>query len=72
MAPLEAYAGFNIGRMSIDKNFTGNLAGTSQNGMLTAMTNTPGSAGYVATEKFLGTLKDKANSFALQHHARRD
>jgi hypothetical protein len=34
--------------------------------------NTPGSAGYVATEKFLGTLKDKANSFALQHHARRD
>jgi hypothetical protein len=72
MAPLEAYAGFSIGRMSIDKAFTGNLAGTSQNEMLTAMTDTPGSAGYVATDNFVGTLKGKAGSFALRHHARRD
>lgn len=71
MAPLDAYAtaseGTNLGRMSIDKTFEGDLAGTSQGEMLTAMTGTKGSAGYVAIEKFTGTLAGKAGSFALQH-----
>jgi hypothetical protein len=71
MAPLDAYAkaspGAKLGRMSIDKTFTGDLAGSSQGEMLTAMTDTAGSAGYVAIEKFVGTLNGKAGSFALQH-----
>jgi len=71
MAPLDAYAnaspGANLGRMSIDKTFTGPLEGSSQGEMLTAMTETPGSAGYVAIEKFTGTLEGKEGSFVLQH-----
>jgi len=35
--------------------------------MLTAMTTTKGSAGYVAIEKFTGTLAGQAGTFALQH-----
>jgi len=74
MAPLEAYAtateGTSQGRMSIDKIFEGELNGTSQGEMLTAMTTTKGSAGYVgyvAIEKFSGSLAGKAGTFALQH-----
>lgn len=71
MAPLDAYSttteGTSQGRMSIDKIFEGALAGTSQGEMLTAMTTTKGSAGYVAIEKFTGTLAGKAGTFALQH-----
>src|SRR3546814_7127394 len=37
--------------------------------MLTAMTETQGSAGYVAIEKFSGTLDGRSGSFVLQHSA---
>lgn len=57
------------GRMSIDKQFTGDLAGRSRGEMLTAMTGTQGSAGYVAIEKVSGSLHGRAGSFVLQHHA---
>jgi hypothetical protein len=56
-----------IGRMSIDKQFHGDLAGTSVGQMLMTSTAVPGSAGYVAIEKVSGTLKGKAGSFMLQH-----
>lgn len=36
-----------LGRMSTDKQFHGDLEGTSKGQMLTAMTTTKGSAGYV-------------------------
>jgi ketosteroid isomerase-like protein len=58
-----------IGRMSIDKRLQGDLAGTSTGEMLTAMTDVKGSAGYVAIEKFTGTLHGKSGSFVLQHDA---
>jgi hypothetical protein len=58
-----------IGRMSIDKRLQGDLAGTSTGEMLTAMTDVKGSAGYVAIEKFTGTLHGKSGSFVLQHNA---
>ncbi len=71
MAPLETHAtsspGAKLGRMSLDKTFTGPLAGTSQGEMLTAMTETAGSAGYVAIEQFTGTLEGKEGCFVLQH-----
>jgi len=56
-----------LGRMSIDKQFTGDLAGTSKGEMLTAMTKTDGSAGYVAIERVTGTLHGRAGTFVLQH-----
>ena len=46
MQPLEGYAigveGITLGRMSIDKRFTGDLAATSQGEMLSALTGTSG------------------------------
>ena len=56
-----------LGRMTIDKQFHGDIEGTSQGQMLTAMTATKGSAGYVAVERVTGTLKGRTGSFTLQH-----
>ena len=57
------------GRMSLDKHYHGDLEAASKGEMLTAMTGTQGSAGYVAIEKVQGTLGGRAGTFALQHNA---
>ena len=57
----------HLGRMSIDKQFKGDLEATGAGQMLTAMTDVKGSAGYVAIEKVTGTLQGKKGSFVLQH-----
>jgi len=71
LQPLEFYAkgseGINLGRMSLDKTFTGALEATSKGEMLSAMTSTKGSAGYVAIEQVIGSLSGKKGSFVLQH-----
>ena len=59
--------GATLGRMSIDKQFHGDLEGTSKGEMLTAGTAVPGSAGYVAIERVAGTLHGRRGTFALQH-----
>ena len=46
--------GASLGRMSLDKQFQGDLTGTGKGEMLTAMTDTKGSAGYVAIERVSG------------------
>ena len=57
-----------VGRMSIDKQFQGDLAGTSSGQMLMASSpSVKGSAGYVAIEKVTGTLNGHHGSFYLQH-----
>jgi hypothetical protein len=56
-----------LGRMTIDKQFHGDLEGTSKGQMLTGMTEVKGSAGYVAIEKVSGTLKGRTGTFILQH-----
>ena len=55
------------GRMSIDKQFHGDLEATSQGEMLMAGTEVKGSAGYVAMERVTGTLHGRAGAFTLQH-----
>ncbi|KPH58613.1 hypothetical protein AMS58_17905 [Pseudoalteromonas porphyrae] len=74
--PIEGYAkgidGVNLGRMSIDKTFTGDLDATSTGEMLSAMTTTQGSAGYVAIEQVVGLLVGKQGSFVLQHFGTMD
>ena len=57
------------GRMSIDKRYHGDLDAVSKGEMLTAMTGTQGSAGYVAIEKVSGSLGGRKGTFALQHNA---
>ncbi len=56
-----------IGGIFIDKEYSGGLEGKGRGEMLTAMTDIPGSAGYVALEKFTGTLNGRKGSFVLQH-----
>jgi len=57
-----------VGRMMIDKKFSGDLEATSEGQMLMATTAVQGSAGYVAIEKVTGSLKGKSGSFYLQHN----
>jgi Protein of unknown function (DUF3224) len=54
-----------LGRMSIDKQFHGDLEGTSKGEMLTAGTHVKGSAGYVAIERVSGTLHGRSGTFVL-------
>lgn len=56
-----------LGRMTIAKEWHGDLEGTSTGQMLTGGDVTKGSAGYVAIEKFTGTVKGRKGSFILQH-----
>ncbi len=71
LKPLDTYTqgsdGINLGRMSIDKTFSGELEATSKGEMLSAMTTVKGSAGYVAIEQVSGSLAGKNGSFVLQH-----
>lgn len=62
-----ADADSGLGRMSIDKVFSGDLQGTSKGEMLSALTAVKGSAGYVAIERVTGTLQGRSGSFMLQH-----
>ena len=59
----------NLGRMSIDKKFSGDLEATSKGEMLSVMTEVKGSAGYVALERVSGTLQGRSGTFVLQHTA---
>ena len=56
-----------LGRMAIDKQFRGDLEGSSKGEMLTAGTDVKDSAGYVAIEHVSGTLQGRAGTFILQH-----
>lgn len=71
LQPLEAYAqgqnGIALQRMSLDKQFYGDLSASSKGEMLAAMTPVQGSAGYVAIEQVTGILSGKEGSFVLQH-----
>jgi len=56
-----------VGRMSIDKQFQGDLEGTSVGQMLAVRTAVNGSAGYVAMEQVTGKLQGRSGTFVLQH-----
>jgi len=55
------------GRMTFTKTFQGALVGAGEGEMLTAGTPGAGSAGYVALERFTGSLDGRRGSFAMQH-----
>ena len=58
---------FKFGRMSIDKQISGDLTASAVGQMLSATTSTNGSAGYVAIERVEGVLNGKRGAFVLQH-----
>ena len=68
VAPVATAAGDPaLGRMTIDKQFHGDLQGTGRGEMLTGMTDTKGSAAYVAIERVTGTLHGRTGTFVFQH-----
>lgn len=56
-----------LGRMSLGKQFHGELEATSQGEMLSFRSGIQGSAGYVAMETVYGALHGRRGSFVLQH-----
>lgn len=67
--PQDQGADMPVGRMQIDKQFQGDLVGTSKGQMLMASSSSvKDSAGYVAIEKVTGTLNGRRGSFYLQHN----
>lgn len=66
-APTAGFEASQVGRMTLDKRFQGDLDGASLGEMLAMRTAVEGSAGYVAMERVTGTLNGASGSFALQH-----
>jgi uncharacterized protein DUF3224 len=56
-----------LGRMTIDKQYHGDIEGTGKGQMLTAGTQVKDSAGYVAIELVSGSVQGLKGSFLLQH-----
>lgn len=65
--PMADTSDATLGRMSIEKQFHGDIEGASKGEMLHAAGSAPGSAGYVAIERISGTLHGRSGSFVLQH-----
>ena len=66
--PADGYTdGTTMGRIMLDKQFRGDLEGTSKGQMLTAIASVQGSAGYVAMELVRGTIAGRSGSFIFQH-----
>jgi hypothetical protein len=75
LAPQPAAPGIeaaNLGRLTIDKRFQGDLEGSSLGEMLSAGGAVAGSAGYVAIERVTGTLHGREGSFVLMHYGLMD
>jgi hypothetical protein len=70
LAPQAAHdqAPAGLGRLAIDKDFSGDLVGTSRGEMLAFNDATAGIAAYVALEKLDAVLAGRAGTFWLAHH----
>jgi len=67
LPPEENIGDPTIGRLALEKRFSGGMTGTSKGQMLGISTAIKDSGGYVAAERFTGTVDGKKGSFALQH-----
>lgn len=56
-----------LARMTLDKQYHGDLEATGKGQMLTASTDVKGSGAYVAIEKVSGSLQGRTGTFVLQH-----
>lgn len=65
--PFLEHDGLKLNRNVVRKEYSGDVAGSSEAQMIAALTGTPGSAGYVAIEHFTGSVAGRAGSFVLQH-----
>ncbi len=67
LTPQPAAEELGLGRLTIDKQFHGDLEATSAGEMLSAGTGVAGSAAYVALERVSGVLHGRRGGFTLQH-----
>lgn len=67
LSPQPATGEWGLGRLTLDKQFHGDLNATSAGEMLSIMTGVEGSAAYVALERVSGTLHGRRGAFTLQH-----
>ncbi|MES1178648.1 MAG: DUF3224 domain-containing protein [Myxococcales bacterium] len=65
--PYDVNEGASIGRVSIKKQFSGDLEAVSSVEMIGARSEVKGSAGYVAIERVSGVLHGRSGTFVLQH-----
>jgi Protein of unknown function (DUF3224) len=71
VTPLEPAFKFDdnsLGRMSLDKQYHGDLEATAKGEMLTGAGTVKGSGGYVAMERVSGTLHGRSGTFVLEHN----
>lgn len=59
----------NLGRLTIDKRFHGDLEASAKGEMLATQSEVKGSAGYVALERVTGKLQGRSGTFVLLHSA---
>lgn len=59
--------GSSLGRLSLEKQFNGDLQATGKGEMLAARSDIPTSAAYVAIERVSGRLHGREGSFVLVH-----
>lgn len=67
-----AHTDGGLGRMALDKHYSGDLDAHSLGEMLAFRSAVDGSAGYVAMERVAGTLHGRSGSFVLQHSGSMD
>ncbi|HAT29666.1 MAG TPA: DUF3224 domain-containing protein [Janthinobacterium sp.] len=65
--PPQNEEGVALGRLTLEKRYAGALVATGAGQMLTAVTDTSGSAAYVAIERISGTLDGRGGSFVVRH-----
>jgi beta-lactamase class A len=58
-----------VGRMTIDKVFSGDMVGTTKGEMLTSATESTGAMAYVAVETVTATLDGRSGTFVFLHDA---
>jgi uncharacterized protein DUF3224 len=63
----EKVEGLKVARFGFDKQWKGDLAGTSKGEMMATGSGDQGAGGYVALEQVTGTLKGRSGSFAAVH-----
>ena len=67
-----AHADSGLGRMALNKHYSGDLDAHGLGEMLAFRSTVGGSAGYVAMEHVAGTLHGRSGSFVLQHSGSMD
>lgn len=65
--PSEIGKEAGLGRMTIDKIWSGDIQGSSKGEMLTGMTSSTGSMSYTAIEQVTATLAGRSGSFYFLH-----